>query len=114
VPVLNINQLANSMKPAVLPGEAMEVTVVKTGTERQQGVAYLEDGTMVVVEDGQYYLNKRLKVIVTSALTNRGRPNDFCSSHNMLLMGITNEDSSSKNKKVNSGETQFEPYRKWR
>src|SRR5699024_3949720 len=47
VPVLNINQLANTLKPAVLPGETMDVTVVKSGTERQQGVAYLEDGTMV-------------------------------------------------------------------
>ena len=68
VPVLNINELANSMKPAVLPGENMEVTVVKTGTERQQGVAYLADGTMVVVEDGQYYLNQTIKVVITSAL----------------------------------------------
>lgn len=68
VPVLNINELANALKPTVLPGENMVVQVVKSGTERQQGVAYLDDGTMVVVEDGQYYLNKRLKVVVTSAL----------------------------------------------
>ncbi|WP_261807066.1 PIN/TRAM domain-containing protein [Lapidilactobacillus luobeiensis] len=68
VPVLNINQLANALKPAVLPGENMVVRVVKSGTERQQGVAYLEDGTMVVVEDGQYYLNKEIKVVITSAL----------------------------------------------
>lgn len=68
VPVFNINQLANTLKPAVLPGEAMTVTVVKAGTERQQGVAYLDDGTMIVVEDGQHYLNKPLEVIVTSAL----------------------------------------------
>lgn len=68
VPVFNINQLANTLKPAVLPGEAMRVTVVKAGTERQQGVAYLDDGTMIVVEDGQYYVNKPLDVIVTSAL----------------------------------------------
>ncbi|MFC6314078.1 PIN/TRAM domain-containing protein [Lapidilactobacillus achengensis] len=68
VPVLNINQLANALKPAVLPGENMVVKVVKSGTERQQGVAYLEDGTMVVVEDGQYYLNKEIKVVITSAL----------------------------------------------
>ncbi|KRM24369.1 PIN/TRAM domain-containing protein [Latilactobacillus graminis] len=68
VPVFNINQLANTLKPAVLPGEAMNVTVVKAGTERQQGVAYLDDGTMIVVEDGQHYVNKPLDVIVTSAL----------------------------------------------
>ncbi|KAF1302614.1 MULTISPECIES: PIN/TRAM domain-containing protein [Enterococcus] len=68
VPVLNINELANAVKPVVIPGEAMEVLVVKAGTERQQGVAYLDDGTMVVVEDGQHYMNERIKVIVTSAL----------------------------------------------
>lgn len=68
VPVLNINELANSVKPVVIPGEAMKVMVVKAGTERQQGVAYLDDGTMIVVEDGQHYMNKQLDVIVTSAL----------------------------------------------
>ena len=68
VPVLNINQLANAVKPVVIPGEDMEVLVVKAGTERQQGVAYLDDGTMVVVEDGQHYMNERIKVVVTSAL----------------------------------------------
>lgn len=74
VPVLNINALANALKPEVLPGEGMKVTVIKAGTERQQGVAYLEDGTMVVVEDGQYYLNQPLDVVVTSALqTSAGR-----------------------------------------
>ena len=68
VPILNINALANAVKPVVIPGEAMEVLVVKAGTERQQGVAYLDDGTMVVVEDGQHYMSERIKVIVTSAL----------------------------------------------
>ncbi len=68
VPILNINALANAVKPVVIPGEAMEVLLVKSGTERQQGVAYLDDGTMVVVEDGQHYMNERIKVIVTSAL----------------------------------------------
>lgn len=68
VPVLNINRLASILKPVVLPGEKMTVTVIKAGTERQQGVAYLDDGTMIVVEDGQKYLNKPLSVIVTSAL----------------------------------------------
>ncbi|RST89018.1 PIN domain nuclease [Vagococcus humatus] len=68
VPVLNINALANAVKPVVIPGETMHVLVVKDGTERQQGVAYLDDGTMVVVEDGQYYMNQELDVVVTSAL----------------------------------------------
>ena len=54
VAVLNINALANAVKPVVIPGETMNVLLVKAGTERQQGVAYLDDGTMVVVEDGQH------------------------------------------------------------
>lgn len=68
VPVLNINALANAVKPVVIPGETMNVLVVKAGTERQQGVAYLDDGTMVVVEDGQHFINERIEVVVTSAL----------------------------------------------
>lgn len=68
VPVLNINELSNALKPVVIPGENMYVTVVKAGTERQQGVAYLDDGTMVVVEDGQHHMNEYLEVTVTSAL----------------------------------------------
>ena len=68
VPVLNINALANAVKPVVIPGEQMHVLVVKDGTERQQGVAYLDDGTMIVVEDGQHYMNQELDVVVTSAL----------------------------------------------
>ncbi|MGX7149700.1 PIN/TRAM domain-containing protein [Enterococcus ureasiticus] len=68
VPVLNINALANAVKPVVIPGETMNVMVVKAGTERQQGVAYLDDGTMVVVEDGQHYMNEHIQVVVTSAL----------------------------------------------
>ncbi|MGM0238362.1 MULTISPECIES: PIN/TRAM domain-containing protein [Enterococcus] len=68
VAVLNINALANAVKPVVIPGETMNVLVVKAGTERQQGVAYLDDGTMVVVEDGQHYMNEHIEVVVTSAL----------------------------------------------
>lgn len=68
VPVLNINALANAVKPVVIPGETMNVSVVKAGTERQQGVAYLDDGTMVVVEDGQHYMHEQIQVVVTSAL----------------------------------------------
>lgn len=74
VQVLNINNLAKSLRPRVIPGEQLMVVVVKKGTERQQGVAYLDDGTMVVVEDGRYYMNEQLDVEVTSALqTDAGR-----------------------------------------
>lgn len=74
VQVLNINNLAKSLRPRVIPGEKLNVVVVKNGTERQQGVAYLDDGTMVVVEDGRYFMNKPIDVEVTSALqTDAGR-----------------------------------------
>ncbi|WP_461240762.1 PIN domain-containing protein [Paucilactobacillus sp. N302-9] len=74
VQVMNINALAKSLKPRVIPGEELNVMVVKNGTERQQGVAYLDDGTMVVVEDGRYYMNEHIQVEVTSALqTDAGR-----------------------------------------
>lgn len=74
VEVLNINNLAKSLRPRVIPGETMTVVVVKKGTERQQGVAYLDDGTMVVVEDGRYFMDQQVEVEVTSALqTDAGR-----------------------------------------
>ena len=68
VPVLNINELANAVKPIVIPGEPMRVAIVKSGTERSQGVAYLDDGTMVVVEEGQHFMNQTLDIVVTSSL----------------------------------------------
>jgi len=68
VNVLNINQLANAVKPIVLPGESLSVTITKQGKERGQGVAYLEDGTMVVVEQGEGMLNRGTDVVVTSIL----------------------------------------------
>ncbi|MGN0940485.1 MAG: PIN/TRAM domain-containing protein [Selenomonadaceae bacterium] len=68
VPVLNINELANAVKPVVLPGESMIVTIVKDGKEQGQGVGYLDDGTMIVVENGHRYLNDTINVEVTSAL----------------------------------------------
>lgn len=74
VPVLNINELANTLKPVVIPGETMRVVIVKEGTERSQGVAYLDDGTMVVVEEGKFHINEQRDVVVTSSLqTNAGR-----------------------------------------
>ncbi|KAA9018709.1 PIN/TRAM domain-containing protein [Niallia endozanthoxylica] len=74
VSVLNINDLANAVKPVVLPGEEMSVQVIKDGKEHNQGVAYLDDGTMIVVEDGRDYIGKHLDVLVTSVLqTSAGR-----------------------------------------
>jgi uncharacterized protein YacL len=68
ISVLNVNELANAVKPIVLPGEEMSVTIVKEGKEVNQGVAYLDDGTMVVVEDGKRHIGETLPVIVTSVL----------------------------------------------
>jgi uncharacterized protein YacL len=74
VSVLNINELANSLKPVVLPGEAMKVFVLKEGKEYNQGVAYLDDGTMVVVENARRLIGKNTEVTVTSVLqTTAGR-----------------------------------------
>jgi len=64
--VLNVNQLANALKPAVLPGEPMRVLILREGKEVNQGVAYLDDGTMVVVDGGRRLINKMVEVIVTS------------------------------------------------
>lgn len=68
VEVLNINELANAIKPVVIPGEEMNVFVVKEGKEHNQGVAYLDDGTMVVVENGKKLIGVNLRVFVTSVL----------------------------------------------
>ena len=68
VPVLNINELSNAIKPVVLPGEEMTIDIVKDGKESSQGVAYLEDGTMIVVEGGRKYIGQTTAVIVTSVL----------------------------------------------
>ena len=68
VPVLNINELSNAVKPVVLPGEDMIVHVVKDGKEFGQGVAYLDDGTMIVVDGGKKHIGETIDVLVTSVL----------------------------------------------
>lgn len=74
VPVLNINDLANAVKPVVIPGEDMHVVVIKDGKEQNQGVAYLDDGTMIVIEGGKGFIGQAINVTVTSVLqTSAGR-----------------------------------------
>lgn len=74
VKVLNINELANALKPVVLPGEEMTVQIVKDGKEAGQGIAYLDDGTMIVVDGGKKYIGQTVTVLVTSVLqTSAGR-----------------------------------------
>ena len=68
VDVLNINELANSLKPVVLPGEIMKVFILKEGKEYNQGVAYLDDGTMVVVDNARKMISKTIDIVVTSVL----------------------------------------------
>jgi uncharacterized protein YacL len=68
VPVLNVNELANAVKSVLLPGEPLSVNIIQEGKESGQGVGYLDDGTMVVVEDGRSYLNREVTVVVTKVL----------------------------------------------
>lgn len=66
--VLNVNELANAVKPLYLPGEEMKILIVKEGKEQNQGLGYLDDGTMIVVENGKDYIGESVYVVVTSAL----------------------------------------------
>ncbi len=68
VKVLNINELANAVKPMLLPGEEMRVTVIKAGKESGQGIAYLDDGTMIVVENGAGHIGENINAVVTSVI----------------------------------------------
>ena len=68
VEVLNINDLSNALKPYVLPGEELRVQIIREGKEENQGVGYLDDGTMVVVEEGRKYINVTIDTVVTSVL----------------------------------------------
>ena len=71
VPVLNVNELSQALKPVFLPGEELTVTIVKEGKEPGQGIAYLDDGTMVVVEQASHYVGQLIPVTVTSILQTR-------------------------------------------
>jgi uncharacterized protein YacL len=74
IKILNVNELANALKPVVLPGEMMTVKIIKDGKEPGQGVAYLDDGTMIVVDNAQKFLGSSIEVVVTSVLqTTAGR-----------------------------------------
>ena len=74
IKILNINELANALKPIVLPGEMLEVKVIKEGKEYNQGIGYLDDGTMIVVENGRHLLGQTIRTSVTSVLqTTAGR-----------------------------------------
>ena len=74
VPVINLNEVSNALKPVFLPGERFSVQIVKAGEETNQGVGYLDDGTMIVVEEGERHINNKVPILVTSVLqTSAGR-----------------------------------------
>ncbi|HUX08444.1 MAG TPA: TRAM domain-containing protein [Acidobacteriota bacterium] len=85
VEVLNINELANALKPVVLPGELMRVFILKEGKEANQGIGYLDDGTMIVVDNAQHLIGKNVDLVVTSVLqTTAGK----------MIFGRTEEDGT--------------------
>ena len=97
VDVLNINELANALKPIVLPGEAMRVFILKEGKEYNQGVAYLDDGTMVVVDNARKMIGKTIDVAVTSVLqTTAGK----------MIFGRFSEDGRSTGPRHNNAASQ--------
>src|SRR2546428_7917522 len=77
VRVLNINELCNALKPVVLPGEQLRVFVLKEGKEAGQGVAYLDDGTMIVVDNAKRFIGSNVNVVVTSGLQTQAGAVDF-------------------------------------
>ena len=90
VTVLNINELANAVKSVVLPGEALRINIMQEGKEHSQGVGYMEDGTMVVVENGKDYIGEYMDVNITKVLqTAAGR----------MIFGRVDEETAKKNKK---------------
>ena len=85
VEVLNINELANALKPVVLPGELMRVFILKEGKEANQGIGYLDDGTMIVVDNAKHLIGQNINLVVTSVLqTTAGK----------MIFGKTEEDGS--------------------
>lgn len=82
IQVLNVNELANALKPVVLPGEEMSVAIVKEGKEASQGVGYLDDGTMIVVEGGRRFVGETIDVVVSSVLQTQAGKMIFAHLHN--------------------------------
>lgn len=104
VSVLNINELANALKPVVLPGEAMRVFILKEGKEYNQGVAYLDDGTMVVVDNARKLIGKTADVAVTSVLqTTAGK---------MIFGRLWEEEGAEQNENMNIHDSRSAGFRK--
>jgi hypothetical protein len=103
VEVLNINELANALKPVVLPGEFMKVFILKEGKEYNQGVAYLDDGTMVVVDNARRMIGKNIDVVVTSVLQTTAGKMIFGRHIDMASSQSQPQSSSSVQSASNSG-----------
>lgn len=88
VTVLNINDLSNALKPVVLPGEDINIYVIKNGKEAGQGIGYLEDGTMVVVEGGKKYVGENIETVVTSVLQTPAGRMIFAKIKNLEFSGV--------------------------
>jgi uncharacterized protein YacL len=90
VTVLNINELANAVKSVVLPGEVLRINIIQEGKEHSQGVGYMDDGTMVVVENGKDFIGEYMEVNITKVLqTAAGR----------MIFGRVDEETAKKNRK---------------
>jgi uncharacterized protein YacL len=94
VEVINLNDLANALKPVFLPGEKLTVDLLKPGEEASQGIGYLDDGTMVVVEGGQPYIGERVTLAVTSVLQTSAGRMIFGRYENAVKRGEDNSDST--------------------
>jgi uncharacterized protein YacL len=109
IPVLNVNELANALKPAVLPGESMRVLILREGKESTQGVAYLNDGTMVVVDGARRLINRTVEILVTSVHQTPagkmifGRLDDRPDSGSHRALGATPMESASSNNGDSNG-----------
>jgi uncharacterized protein YacL len=97
VPVLNVNELANALKPVLLPGEEMTATIIKEGKETNQGIAYLDDGTMVVVEGARRHIGEKVSVSVTSVLQTVAGKMIFAN-----LKGVVDEEAALLDRNVRS------------
>ena len=98
VKVLNINDLANALKPVVMPGEQMQVKLLKEGKEPDQAVAYLDDGTMVVVDNGRRLLGQTLNVSITSVLQTQAGRMIFAKAEEGSYESVDRDDSGRDNR----------------
>jgi len=114
VDVMNINDLANSLKAIALPGEALEVEIIKAGEEADQGIGYLEDGTMVVVEDARNKIGRNIAISITSSLQTSAGKMIFGKFENFVQKSNNNKQGYNKRKASyikSNGNNSLSPYK---